>query len=103
MLQACLNGARGHDYSAAVPLTPEALARDAAACLAAGANEFHVHPRDAGGQESFAAEDIGAALKAIRTGVPGVADTGGNHGRCRRAPAGVSGVAGFAKLCVGQS
>ena len=73
MLQACLNGARGHDYSAAVPLTPEALARDAAACLAAGANEFHVHPRDAGGQESFAAEDIGAALKAIRTGVPGVA------------------------------
>jgi uncharacterized protein (DUF849 family) len=72
MLQACLNGARGIDYSPAVPLTPEALARDAAACLAAGANEFHVHPRDAGGLESFSAADIGAALEAIRTSVPGV-------------------------------
>ena len=72
MLQACLNGFRGPDYSPAVPLTPEALARDAAACLAAGANEFHVHPRNAGGLESFAADDIGAALRAIRAGVPGV-------------------------------
>lgn len=72
MLQACLNGARGYDYSLSVPLTPEALARDAADCLAAGANEFHVHPRNAGSLESFAAEDIGAALKAIRAGVPGV-------------------------------
>lgn len=72
MLQACLNGARGHDYNPAVPVTPEALARDAATCLAAGANEFHVHPRNAGGIESFAAADIGAALKAIRAAVPGV-------------------------------
>lgn len=72
MLQACLNGARGHDYSPAVPLTPEALARDAAACLAVGANEFHFHPRNADGLESFAAEDIGAALKAVRAGVPGI-------------------------------
>ncbi len=72
MLQACLNGARGHDYNSAVPLTPEALGRDAAACMAAGANEFHVHPRDAEGVESFAADDIGAALKAIRASIPGV-------------------------------
>jgi uncharacterized protein (DUF849 family) len=72
MLQACLNGFRGHDYSPAVPLTPEALARDAAACLAAGANEFHVHPRNAAGRESFAADDIDAALQEIRTRVPGV-------------------------------
>jgi uncharacterized protein (DUF849 family) len=53
-------------------LTPEALASDAAACLAAGANEFHVHPRDAKGHESFAADDIGAALIAIRVSVPAV-------------------------------
>jgi uncharacterized protein (DUF849 family) len=72
MLQACLNGFRGHDYSPAVPLTPEALARDAAACLAVGANEFHVHPRNAAGRESFAADEIGVALKAIRAAVPGV-------------------------------
>jgi uncharacterized protein (DUF849 family) len=69
MLQACLNGARGRDYSPAVPLTPEALARDTAACLAAGADEFHVHPRNVDGLESFAAADIGAALKAIRASV----------------------------------
>ena len=72
MLQACLNGARGHDYSLAVPLTPEALARDATACLAVGANEFHIHPRNAGGAESFASDDIGAALTAVRAGVPGI-------------------------------
>lgn len=72
MLQACLNGFRGHDFSPVVPLTPEALARDAVACLAAGANEFHIHPRDAHGRESFAADDIGAALKAVRAAVPGV-------------------------------
>jgi len=72
MLQACLNGFRGHDYSPAVPLTPEALARDAVACRAAGANEFHFHPRDADGRESFAGEDIDAALKAVRAVVPGM-------------------------------
>lgn len=72
MLQACLNGARGHDYNPAVPLTPEALGRDAAACLEAGAKEFHVHPRNAEGRESFAAGDIGAALKAVRAAVLGV-------------------------------
>ena len=72
MLQACLNGARGHDFNPAVPLIPAALARDAAACLAAGANEFHFHPRNADGRESFAVEDISAALKAVRAGVPGI-------------------------------
>lgn len=72
MLQACLNGARGHDYNPAVPMTPEALAHDAAACLAVGANEFHIHPRGADGLESFVSDDIGAALKAVRTAVPGV-------------------------------
>jgi uncharacterized protein (DUF849 family) len=72
MLQACLNGFRGHDYSPAVPLTPEALARDATACLAAGANEFHIHPRNTEGHESFAADDIAAALNAVRARVPGV-------------------------------
>lgn len=72
MLQACLNGARGPDYNPTVPVTPEALARDAAACIAAGANEFHIHPRNAGGLESFSADDVGAALKAVRAAVPGV-------------------------------
>jgi uncharacterized protein (DUF849 family) len=71
MLQACLNGARGRDFNHAVPITPQELARDAAACRAAGANEFHIHPRNAKGAESFAAEDIVAALRAVRASVPG--------------------------------
>jgi uncharacterized protein (DUF849 family) len=71
MLQACLNGARGRDFNHAVPLTPHELARDAAACRAVGANEFHLHPRNAKGAESFAAEDIAAALQAVRSSVPG--------------------------------
>lgn len=72
MLQACLNGARGRDFNHAVPLTPQELARDVAACRAVGTNEFHIHPRNAKGAESFAAEDIAAALHAIRANVPGV-------------------------------
>jgi uncharacterized protein (DUF849 family) len=72
MLQACLNGARGRDFNHAVPITPQELARDAAACRAAGANEFHIHPRNAKGAESFAAEDIAAALRAVRASVLGV-------------------------------
>lgn len=72
MLQACLNGFRDHRSSPGVPITPQELARDAAACLAVGANEFHIHPRNAKGAESFAAEDIAAALQAVRASVPGV-------------------------------
>jgi uncharacterized protein (DUF849 family) len=72
MLQACLNGYRGRDFNPAVPLTPQELARDAAACRTAGANEFHIHPRNAKGAESFAAEDIAAVLQAVRAAVPRV-------------------------------
>ncbi len=72
MLQACLNGARGRDFNHAVPITPQELARDAVACRAAGTDEFHIHPRNANGAESFAAEDIAAALRAVRASVPGV-------------------------------
>jgi uncharacterized protein (DUF849 family) len=72
MLQACLNGYRGRDFNHAVPITPQEIARDAAACRAAGADEFHIHPRNAKGAESFAAEDIAAALQAVRASVPGV-------------------------------
>ena len=73
MLQACLNGFRDRDFSPGVPVTPQELARDGLACRAAGADEFHIHPRNAKGLESFAAEDIAAALNAVRAAVPGVA------------------------------
>ena len=72
MLQTCLNGARDRDFNHTVPITPQEIARDAAACRAVGADEFHIHPRNANGGESFAAEDIAAALRAVRASVPGV-------------------------------
>ena len=56
-----------------MPVTPQELARDAAACRAAGADEFHIHPRNSRGLESFEPGDIAAALHAVRAVVPGVA------------------------------
>jgi uncharacterized protein (DUF849 family) len=52
LLQATLNGPLTKADHEAVPVTLEELASDAAACVAAGARAFHVHPRDASGAES---------------------------------------------------
>jgi uncharacterized protein (DUF849 family) len=71
-LQACLNGGKGVRDHPAVPLTPEALARDAKAVRRAGAESLHFHPRDARGRESLAAADLAAALRAVREAVPGM-------------------------------
>lgn len=71
-LQACLNGALTPRDHPGVPLTPEALARDAAACRRVGADSLHVHPRDARGRETLAAADVAAAMRAIRAAVPGM-------------------------------
>lgn len=91
-LQACLNGGRSRRDHPAVPLTPQALARDAAATVRAGAECLHLHPRDAQGRESLAPADVAAALAAVRTAVPGIAvgiSTGAwiaPGGRARLAP-----------------
>ena len=69
-LQACLNGARTPRDHPGVPMTPQALARDAAACRRAGAESLHVHPRDSAGRETLAAPDVARALEAIRAAVP---------------------------------
>lgn len=70
-LQACLNGTRTRAEHPAVPLTPDELAADAAAAVAAGASGVHLHPRDPSGCESLAAADIGAAVSAVRAAIPG--------------------------------
>src|SRR5262245_49931162 len=72
MLQACLNGARTRHDHPKIPLSPEELAQDAAEVVAAGAEELHVHPRDADGAETLDPIDIAEALVAIRTEAPGV-------------------------------
>lgn len=72
MLQACLNGGRDKAFHAATPLTPRELAADARAVVDAGAQQLHIHSRDAAGRESLHPDDTARALEAIRAGVPGI-------------------------------
>jgi uncharacterized protein (DUF849 family) len=72
MLQACLNGDRDKGFHAATPLTPRELAAAARAVVEAGANELHIHPRDAAGQESLHPDDTARALDAVRAAMPGI-------------------------------
>ena len=66
LLQATLNGRLTKDDHSAVPVTLEELAADAAACVAAGARAFHVHPRDASGAESLDARVVDRVVAAVR-------------------------------------
>ncbi|WP_424137792.1 3-keto-5-aminohexanoate cleavage protein [Roseomonas chloroacetimidivorans] len=71
-IQACLNGARPPDFHPALPLTPDELARDAAACVAAGAIALHLHPRGAELYESLEPRVIEASMRAVRAAAPGI-------------------------------
>lgn len=68
IVQACLNGARRSDFHPHLPLNAEAMARDGASCVAAGAAELHIHPRGLHGQESLATVD--ATIPAVRRACP---------------------------------
>lgn len=72
LLKACLNGSRTPGEHPALPLTPQELAHDARLVVATGAGALHIHPRNATGAQSFAAQDIAAALSAIREHCPGI-------------------------------
>ena len=78
LLQAALNGPYTKDDHPAMPVTAAELARDAKACVEAGAGAIHMHPRDAEGRETFAAEVIDAAVREVRAacGVPVGVSTG---------------------------
>ncbi|MCA1772317.1 MAG: 3-keto-5-aminohexanoate cleavage protein [Halomonas sp.] len=70
LLMVAPNGARrGHADHPAIPLTPDALARDARECLAAGASAIHLHVRDGEGRHLLDASAYREALKAIREAV----------------------------------
>ncbi|MFF7386394.1 3-keto-5-aminohexanoate cleavage protein [Streptomyces griseoluteus] len=77
-MQVCLNGSRTAADGAHVPLTPQELARSAAAAVAAGATEAHVHPRTPCGRESLSARVVGPVVEALRglVGVPVGVTTG---------------------------
>ncbi|OSZ56218.1 hypothetical protein OQI_34155 [Streptomyces pharetrae CZA14] len=69
-MQVCLNGPRGAADSAVVPLTPEAMAEEAARAVAAGATNLHVHPKTPCGRDTMSARVVAATLEAIRARVP---------------------------------
>jgi uncharacterized protein (DUF849 family) len=78
LLQAALNGPLTKDDHPEVPITADELARDAKACVEAGAGAIHMHPRDGDGRESLHAEVIDAAVRRVRAacGVPVGVSTG---------------------------
>jgi uncharacterized protein (DUF849 family) len=69
MIQAALNGARRPLEHPALPITPEQLARDAMACVAAGAAEVHLHPRDTEGRETLDPVTVFATIRHIKAAV----------------------------------
>jgi uncharacterized protein (DUF849 family) len=71
-VKACLNGSRSADEHPAVPLTPAAIAVDAAAVRDAGAFAVHVHPRDGDGRQTLGAPACDATVEAIRRAAPGL-------------------------------
>jgi uncharacterized protein (DUF849 family) len=71
-VKACLNGSRSAGEHPAVPVTPEAIAADAAAVRDAGAFAVHVHPRDGDGRQTLAAKACDATVAAIRRAAPGL-------------------------------
>jgi uncharacterized protein (DUF849 family) len=78
LLQATLNGPLTKADHPAVPLSAQELARDAAACAAAGARAFHLHPRDGSGRERLEAEVVDTVVAQVRAacGVPVGVSTG---------------------------
>ncbi|MEO7910405.1 MAG: 3-keto-5-aminohexanoate cleavage protein [Roseiflexaceae bacterium] len=72
LIKACLNGSRAPGAHPALPLTPAQLADAARAAVAAGAGALHIHPRRADGSQSFAPDDVAAAVAAVRAACPGM-------------------------------
>ena len=70
LLMVAPNGARRlHADHPAIPLTPEALARDAVACRDAGAAMMHLHVREPDGSHLLDAGAYREATAAIRGAV----------------------------------
>jgi uncharacterized protein (DUF849 family) len=67
MIQSALNGDRRCDEHPGIPCSAEQLARDAAACVAAGAAELHLHPRDVNGVETLDPLTIYSTVRQVKT------------------------------------
>ncbi|MFI1724278.1 3-keto-5-aminohexanoate cleavage protein [Streptomyces sp. NPDC020489] len=69
MMQVCLNGSRGASDGAGVPLSPQDMAESAAAAVAAGATDIHVHPKSPCGDDTLSPRVLAETLRAIRARV----------------------------------
>lgn len=69
VITAALNGSRLRESHPALPITPDAVARSAARCVAAGASSVHIHPRDATGAESLDPAVISDTVRRVRAAV----------------------------------
>jgi uncharacterized protein (DUF849 family) len=78
LLQAALNGPSAKADHPAVPESARELARDAAACVAAGAGAIHLHPRDPEGRERLDPDVVDQVVSTVRAacGVPVGVTTG---------------------------
>jgi uncharacterized protein (DUF849 family) len=72
MLQVCLNGSRSRAEFAHLPVTPDELAVAAVDAVRAGAEDIHLHPKNAAGEDTVEPACVAAAVTAVRTAVPGV-------------------------------
>lgn len=77
-LQATLNGPYTKAHHPALPVTLQELAEDARACVRAGAESFHLHPRDSDGRERLDADVVDRVVERVRAacGVPVGVTTG---------------------------
>ncbi|WP_447911667.1 3-keto-5-aminohexanoate cleavage protein [Microbacterium phyllosphaerae] len=72
LVQVCLNGARDVTEHPGLSADATLAAADAARAVAAGAQEIHVHPKDAEGRDTLDADDVARWLRALRSSCPGV-------------------------------
>ncbi len=72
LLKACLNGPRAPAEHPALPIGPEALARDVALVASAGVGAIHFHAKSPAGSDTLEADDLAAALVAARSVRPAV-------------------------------
>lgn len=72
LLQVCLNGARDVAEHPGLSANETLAATDAARAVAAGAQEIHVHPKDAEGRDSLSTADVASWVGALRAACPGV-------------------------------
>jgi uncharacterized protein (DUF849 family) len=72
LIEAALNGGRNRSEHTGIPISPAELAQAAADSVAAGARAIHFHVRSSNGRESLAAEDVDAAVAAVRSAIPSI-------------------------------